>query len=664
LAFAAGISRQAVWKALVSRWWHGHNLEVRTIHGRGGRSGIQYQVKVSSLPPHLQERLKALQSDVEARLKLRLGDDQARLERAWKYDVIRPALAYPAGSGDRRAEIDKLDGVERLDWTGQYRKLARSTLYAWIDTYEAEGIHGLAKRVRKDKGAKRVYISRAWTKAVPFDDEIKATIEHDIKQHIRSLIKGGLGPKQTREMASAKLEEITGAYGFLVNHPTQIKSVFAIPQAFVQAENQFKAVYLRRSDRKAYEDDKPRIHRTIEGLMPMDVVVADIHHTNVRILRDDGTTATPKMIAFMDIATERVFYERILFEGRGGVRNVDVIRTFINMCMDHSWGLPKKMYFDNGSEYRFADYLEDALRLGVEMDDISKAKSIHRAMPNNPATKRVEGLFREYNQGYQRHIPGWIGDDRMNPKGKELGKLHAPYRHGFDAFCDHFRQLSAAYDNMPKSGALQGKSPNGRFREFVEDGWRATVLDPHQLLTVFTKPEQRTVTSHEISVDGRQWTSEELARYFGRKVIVHIPQFGFGFNLLKVCDPDGNEIGDVRPCKKFEYFNPRGAQESAHLNSIRNKALTELAKSAPEIDVGAALIEFGAKHLPVVPNEPKGVVSVSSGLLNSDHAIMPVMTKAKTREQLEAEEREMDEARSRLVNAAIAANQRRYDGNR
>lgn len=283
--------------------WHGHTLEVRTLHGRGGRSGIQYQVKVSSLPPFIQERLKAHQMTDEAVSRLRLGDDIARFERAWKYEVIKAALAHSKGSAERKAEIDRLHGESRLDWTGQQRRLTRTTLYSWIETFELEGIHGLAQKVRRDRGQKRVFISRAWTNAVPFDDDTKASIEHDLKLYVRGLIKGDGQFKQTLVLTSEKLCDISAAYGFRLNDPARAEEVFRIPQAFVQAEHHFKAVARHRKDRKASEDNKPRIRRSTASLEPMEVVVMDVHHINIHVGRDDGTYSTPKLIAFHDIAT-------------------------------------------------------------------------------------------------------------------------------------------------------------------------------------------------------------------------------------------------------------------------------------------------------------------------------------------------------------------------
>lgn len=637
--------------------WHGHVLEVRTDLGRGGNGGKRYEVKVSSLPVDLQDRLRDLQTDFEDPSKTRLGEGAQR-KRTWIYDVIRPALAHPKNSRERGSEIAKLDGTKRLDWKGKYQRLSKTRIYEWIKTYEDGGIHALAGDVRSDAGKKKCWVSKVWHNAVPFDDQVKATIHEDLKRYVRGLIMGGSQHKQTRVLASHKLIQLTAAHGYRLNDPEREKAVFYIPHDFVRDERHYKAVYRRRSDRKAHDDDQPRIKRTIEGLMPMDVVVADIHHVNVRILRDDGTVATPKMIGFFDVATERFYYEMVLFEGRAGVRNMDVIRTFLNMCQDPAFGLPKKLYFDNGSEYRFADQLEDALSLGVKFGDLEDSKNVHRAKPYNAAAKRIEGGFRELNQQVFRHIQGWIDDDRMKPKGRELGKAHAPYRGGFEAFCEETRKFMLAYDNMPKSGALRGQSPNEAFSGFVHEGWRANLLDPEGLLTVFTKVETRVVRKHGIEADGRTWGCDGLAGYFGSKVKVHLPLYGFGFNMLKVCDLNGNEIGNAVPSEEYSYFDPRGAQESAKQNSIRNRALAELEKSAPKVDVKAELIAFGEAHIPVVPNEPDGLISVNRDAGNGSQVIMPTITKRKSRDQVEAEQRQQDEARTLFINMMRAGSRR------
>ena len=75
LAELGGISERKARAALArilsgkSETWRGAGLVVRKIKGRGGRAGVQYQVRDDSLPSDLQERLKAL----KRRFPLRLG---------------------------------------------------------------------------------------------------------------------------------------------------------------------------------------------------------------------------------------------------------------------------------------------------------------------------------------------------------------------------------------------------------------------------------------------------------------------------------------------------------------------------------------------------------------------------------------------------------------
>jgi hypothetical protein len=603
--------------------WHGQPLEVRIVMGRGGKSGKQYQVRVSSLPLRLQERLKASQITDEALSKLRFGD-KAQFERNWKYDLISRAMEHPKGSSERKAEIFRLHGRTVHDWTGRVTKLSKSTIYKWIESFELYGVHGLTSKVRKDKGEKKVSISRAWTKAVPFDDGMKAAIEHDVKQYIRSLLKQSTSLGVCQVLAAEKLEEITVAYGYRASEARR-DEIFAIPRTFVDEEVQAKAVARHKFDRKASVDDQPRIRRTTAKLDPMEVIVMDVHHLDIHVAREDGSYSTPKLIAFHDIATGRVFAEIIQFDNRGGVRNADIITGFTNMCQHSAFGVPQFLYVDNGSEYAFADDLEDALKLGskvIGFDGSQDRNRVIRSIAYNAAAKHVEGWFGRFEQHYLKHIQGWRGGQPMNPKRPDLGKLHDPYPHGFDAFCEELYGLLRAYENIPQQGGLAGKSPALAYKKHVDAGWAATILDSDQLLTVFTRPETRVVRQHGIRLGNSDWTCEGLLSYFGRRVVAHIPKY-HGFAELLITDEHGAEIGIAVSDQQFDVLDGRGAKESARRKSARNKALTAIDKSIPDIDAGAAIIAFGEKKPLVTPNAPKGTISVDRRV-SQRRAILPV----------------------------------------
>lgn len=655
-ASAAGISaqkaRQALQNGLSGRTWNGCRIDVSLIDAeQGGNAGKQYVVRVSSLPAEIQQKVKEYFREPIDPKFLRI-DERGLAEHNWKVDVIRPILAQPKGSSERAAEYARLADTERMGWRGKPVKLAMSTLKWWVRRYETyDGMHlCLAQIVRKDVGQQRVFISRAWERAVPFDRNTREMIHNDLKIHVRALIKGGAQRKQGLILTAEKLKEMTAAYGFSVNNPATAARIFAIPLDFWRDEYKFKAAYRHAKDRKASEDDAPRIRRTVEGLAPMECVVMDVHHINVLVRRENGTTATPKLLAFHDLGTYRVFCEVVFFEEGGGVRNSDIITAFINMCQNPAFGVPQFLYADNGAEYGFADYLGDALKLGskvIPFNGADERNRVIRAKPYNAAAKHVEGWFRQMNQQYFRHIKGWIDDDRMNPKRPALGKLPAAWDAGFEALCATIYGHMTAYEHMPQKGALAGKSPAMTFREHVANGWKATVMNPADLLTVFTKPETRVVRKHGIDLKNASWTCDGLLKHFERQVLVHVPVY-HGFSEVLVTDLNGNRIGVAVADRAYDVLDGRGAKESARRKSIRNKALTDLKKSVPDVDVGEALIEYGRKQLPVVPNEPDGVISVNRSA-STNRALPPVSPEKKNRQKAKDEQRAVDEALEMLA---------------
>jgi len=628
-----------------------------TTRSTSQSGGIRREAWIPSLPSYLQQRLRDQNADTIDLNTLRI-DERGLAEHNWKLSIIRPILAHPWGSSERRAAIRQLVGKVVLGWDGKPWPLKETTLELWIRTYEEnDGLHlCLAKKVRKDKGKARVVIRKEWDNAVPFDAATCAAIRHEIKQYLRGLIKAGGTKKKVLELTSDKLRDITARHGG--NPDAMPAEAFVIPLDFYREELHFRKVYRHKKDRKASHDAKPRIQRTTENLKPMDVVVMDVHHINVLIARENGKTATAKMIAFHDIATSRVFCEIIMFEKKGGVRNADIITAFINMCMDPNFGLPKVLYVDNGSEYGWADDLQDALKLNIEINGLdfsSDRSAVVRAIPYNASAKQVEGWFRQMNQQYFRHIPGWIDDDRMNPKRESLGKPMPPYPGTFDQFVDDVKNLvEKSYGWSRQYGGLNGRAPLEKFQEFRDGGWKATLVAPDDLLSVFTRPKSYKITKGGFKAFKRLWTCDEIISKTDEWVTVHIPKY-HGFEKLRITDGKGKVIGFAHADTPFDVLDQRGAKESARRTGIYNRGISDLGKSVPDIDMMAELLAYGERRGDVIPNTPDAVVSVN-GLGGKGLARLPVPAPAgKTPEQEQDEARMIDEARR----AAFAPHERK-----
>ncbi|WP_395175621.1 hypothetical protein [Roseibium alexandrii] len=412
--------------------------------------------------------------------------------------------------------------------------MKRRTIYTWIILHEAEGPVGLIRTKRADRGKSRCFISREWDRAVStrLDDEAKAELADGLRQQVRGLIKGGATGKIVAVLANEYLKKATVANGIAPNRPAELDRICKVPRALIRSEQHLKKVYRHKKDRKASGDDRPRVKRVITGMQPMDCVVMDVHHVNVLLKREYGTTGTPKLLGFMDIATRRVWCELVFIETKRGVRNVDVIEAFVAMGQHFAFGLPKTLYCDNGKEYLFADFLDDAMQFMVPTVGESGKSRVIRALPYHASAKPIEAWFGHFEQQFLKTCPGYIGDDRMNPKRPALGKLPTPFAGDFYAFKNVLNGLLRAYEVMPQSGVLKGLSPRQRFEAHVRQGWAATVIDPDRLNTVFTKPETRKVRQHGISVSGRRWSCDELDVWFHDTVTVHIPQY-HGYNALR-----------------------------------------------------------------------------------------------------------------------------------
>jgi hypothetical protein len=354
----------------------------------------------------------------------------------------------------------------------------------------------------------------------------------------------------------------------------------------------------------------------------------------------------------MDVATRRVWFDLIFFEGRGGVRNIDIIETFKGMAADPSFGLPETILFDNGNEFNFADFLDDALQLAFPLAGDGRQSRIVRARPYGAQSKPIEPWFGHFEQQYLSLCPDYRGDDIVNPKRPELGKLPAPFPGGFDAFRARVFGLRRGYEHIPQGGALEGRSPAEAFEEHVKAGWSATIADPARLNSVFVRPVDRRLRGGSFELDGREggWSCPELDRYLGDRIVVRVPIY-HAYNEVDVYTPDGEFIGKATPQEVFRFGDPRGAKHSARRKKDYAKALRDLEKSAPRIDAGALIVAYGEEHMPVVPNAPRAIVSVAKGVHTAD-VIVPEGKPIST-EEAEREERRQIQALREQVAAEV-----------
>lgn len=629
LAEVAGVSERALEKAVVASRrhdhpWRGATLVVRTVRGRGGRSGLRYEVLVSSLPIDLQERLKGAVRTIDAPRQLA---DGRGAERDWWNVILHPARIHPKGSRGRGAAIadilSRAASGHLTDWCGRPIKPSRRTIERKLEALDLHGLAGITPKHRCDKGAAKVLISMAWDKAVPFDTDDKVAIAGCLREYLRGLYKAGFAIGRMHQLGAQKLNSLTATYLGKLSPQVAASaaalpdSVFKLPRAFIEAERKYREVAIHRKDHKFYEDArKPRIQRTSEGMEPMEVVVGDVHHLDIVMRREDGSEVWPKAIAWFDHATHRIRMDLVLLGKGEGIRNADVIRSFINMTQDPTWGMPRTLYLDNGSEYRWADFADDAMKLIAKIDHIptDRSSQIIRAKPYNAAAKAIEGIFGILEQHHFNTVQGWTGGDRTNKKTARVGRRTQPFADTFDEFSRTIGYYIGIYENAEQRGDLKGASPAAAYRSALDAGWQRTTLDPRELATVFAVSMSRKVNPEGISWGGRTWYDDALIPHIGEMVTIRVPKFEepASVAILPVLDASGALIGFAASGEKYAVLDPAGARESDRRAKLHRQGVRELDRSAPDIDAMTEMMKL-AKTFPALPSAPiAGTISVNN----------------------------------------------------
>lgn len=516
-------ARKVLIRCLDGGCFNGNALTVRTIEGAGGRGNTLYQVFVPSLPQDLRaiwhnQHTESLKPPVISPVLLpapenfdsRMGKEVA--EWKWKLSVISPALAFPKNSKGRGAILEELASRLHQTTNGETVTYAASTLRAWIKVVEDGEPTNLARQRRK-KGVRRAIVARVWDKAAPFKEPQKRQISIEIEEYIRKLWRDGApGWKRVEQLSSSKLWELSRAAGWNDAPYTACN----VGRHCVERYRDSSLIAVKEKDAKRFADEfTPRIIRNRDGYKPMDVVIGDVHPLDIVKLHD-GREVHARLIAWLDLATNDIHVTVVLLPKGRGIRQEDVAASFVAMVQ--AWGLPRHLYLDNGSEYKWAEMMAgfDAITALVSgfhafinddaTDEIHRAidavvsdKSLTRAKPYNASAKQIEGMFGILERGFFSMIKGWVGGDRMNKRTHKVGAQPRAYDGTEQEFEAAIHEAIAFYRNTPQNNKT---SPNEKRAAFYANGWKPYTATEEVFLFAFSEVVILKVTARGIEKDG------------------------------------------------------------------------------------------------------------------------------------------------------------------
>lgn len=590
LAALCGVTRQAAHRAAVmasrKQPWRGMQLAVREVEGsRGGRSGVRYEVALSSLSEAYQNvfngddgnefptsRALTVTSTNPTPKQLARTPQGAKIMA--RYEAIAPALAHPPRSAERAAAL--------LAAVRPGRKLR--TLQRWVEKHEEGDLSSLGHARPSNAGERRVWVSRVFDKAYRQRGYEEAGLREwgarrdQLIKDVWASPAQRAGWKRVRLEVKTFLQRESAAAG--VDLPA---NAFALSQRAIVEVSHYREVDIYAHDRKTWDDRKPRIRRDRSMWKPMEEVVLDVHHIDVVLTRPDGREMYPKMVAFLDSGTSRMFLHFVFPPKGEAVRQEHVLTAFLAMVEHPDWGLPQRIYMDNGSENL------RLIEVGALLDMVNQAglKTIVKARPYSGASKPIESKFALMIQHVFSQMEGYVGSDRTNKKSERLGRKTRPYHGSYEEFAEEVRsRLLDLEDQLIGSGVLAGRSPRQVFEDHVRAGtFKRITVDPLALDSTFATITTAKVDRGMLRIRGGVYRHPDLPT--GRVVTIALSFRRGAAPLAKVPGGDWVYLQEDMP---FAPWADDGAIEAKRIQSRARKSVGDLRAGTSRPDLAANVL--------------------------------------------------------------------------
>lgn len=558
----------------ISNSWNGIAGVVRAVKGAGGRSGLRYEVALSSLPEAFQRALndRNLPAIVAEPERMAPASNQsAKIERRWR--ILQEVLETEPESPERVYEKRR---------AAQKWRVSIRTIEKWLARLERAGgdVNALAHQRPSDAGQRRVYVSRAFDKAFRAAGYQEADLPG-----LSELTDGILAAVWQSSTQRAGYWRVGKEVGTSLAIECRVRgfklpgSAYRLSRRRIEAFRFHSIVDVRANDRKRYDDNKPRIRRDNSKFMPMEQIVMDVKPIDIVMRRPDGSEVWPKMIGFMDSGTHRIFCWFVMLNKGEGIRQEHVTEAFRAMAGHPEWGFPQQLYRDNGTEFAHFDLIRSALAMIAD----ERACTIINAKPYSGASKPIESKFAHLDRQVFSQMKGYAGGNRMNKKTQTVGKPPAPYPGSFEEFCEEALLRITDFQSWElRSGPFKGKSPRGCYQEHVAAGWRPITVNPDVLDATFSKQKSLIVRQAAVQISGTRYRHPELAGLNGRRVTVAIPWRRGAFPLVQV------EPGQWRALEPEMLHLPGtidGAIEASRMQVAADKSVRALGRGTQPIDL-------------------------------------------------------------------------------
>lgn len=363
-----------------------------------------------------------------------------------------------------------------------------------------------------------------------------------------------------REYRTVLMDEEIKIFMALLLHPNRLSIGKAIAltkyklreqgQSFIPADitfrryakwfkdNNYDKWILARDGEKALSDKvEPYIKRDASLLEVGDVLVADGHKLAFQVINPfTGKPCRATLVGFLDWkSTALVGYEIMLEENTQCIASA-LRNAIINLDM-----IPKVVYQDNGRAFRAKYFTDDKGFTELGFQGLYSKLGIETvfARPYNARAKVIERFFKEFQEGFEKLLPSYIGSSIQNKpaymmRNEKFHKnLHTEYIPTIDATIKMLEMWLGFKNSQPCPNA-PGKTIAEVLSERKRQNIDINILDDLMLST-----EVKTIQRNGIRFLNCDYFDERL---YGFKSKVLIKYNLFDLASIKVYTPKGEYL--------------------------------------------------------------------------------------------------------------------------
>lgn len=302
--------------------------------------------------------------------------------------------------------------------------------------------------------------------------------------------------------------------------------------------NNYDKWILARDGEKALSDKvEPYIKRDASLLEVGDILVADGHKLAFNVINPfTGKPTRATLVGFLDWkSTALVGYEIMLEENTQCIASA-LRNAIINLDM-----IPKIVYQDNGRAFRAKYFTDDKGFTELGFQGLYSKLGIETvfARPYNARAKVIERFFKEFQEGFEKLLPSYVGSNIQNKPAYLMRneKLHKTLHNDYIPTLEETIKMIDMWLNFKISQPCPN-APDKTIAEVLEDRKKQNI-DINQLDDLMLATEVKTIQRNGIRFLNCDYFDERL---YGFKSKVLIKYNLFDLTSIKVYTTKGEYL--------------------------------------------------------------------------------------------------------------------------